>query len=185
MAIKISDKRYEEIKNIVVNMFKEYGVSCVPISGFEIAQKMGIKVIPYCSFTEAKRQLLLKESEDGFSVLKKNGQWFIYYNDQKGYGRINNTIMHEIGHIVLDHTEDSELAEKEVKFFAKYALTPPALIHKLKLTSADEIADIFEVSKEAAEYAYLYYLKWKRYSFRAKQYTNYEVAMLELFSLVS
>ena len=116
MAIKISDKRYEEIKNIVVNMFKEYGVSCVPISGFEIAQKMGIKVIPYCSFTEAKRQLLLKESEDGFSVLKKNGQWFIYYNDQKGYGRINNTIMHEIGHIVLDHTEDSELAEKEVKF---------------------------------------------------------------------
>ena len=69
MAIKISDKRYGEIKNIVVNMFKEYGVSCVPISGFEIAQKMGIKVIPYCSFTEAKRQLLLKESEDGFSVL--------------------------------------------------------------------------------------------------------------------
>ena len=25
--------------------------------------------------------------------------------------------MHEIGHIVLDHSEDSELAEKEVNFF--------------------------------------------------------------------
>ena len=27
--------------------------------------------------------------------------------------------MHECGHIVLDHTEDSELAEAEAKFFAK------------------------------------------------------------------
>ena len=54
---------------------------------------------------------------------------------KKGYGRINNTIMHEIGHIVLDHSEDSELAEKEVKFFAKYALVPPVLVHKLKLAA--------------------------------------------------
>lgn len=41
--------------------------------------------------------------------------------------------MHEIGHIVLDHSEGSELAEVEARFFAKYALAPPPLIHKLRL----------------------------------------------------
>ena len=43
--------------------------------------------------------------------------------------RIRFTIMHEIGHIVLDHTEHSDLAESEANFFAKYALAPPPLVH--------------------------------------------------------
>ena len=41
-----------------------------------------------------------------------------------------------------------ELAEKEVNFFAKYALAPPVLIQKLKLTNAADIARVFEISKE-------------------------------------
>ena len=105
-------------------MFVKYGVSCVPINGFEIAQKMGVKIISYSAISESKRWLLIKKSEDGFSVEKTDGQWYIFYNDEKDYGCVNHTIMHEIGHIVLDHSEDSELAEKEVKFFAKYALAP-------------------------------------------------------------
>lgn len=111
MSIKISNQRYEEIKRIVVRMFVKYGVSCVPINGFEIAHKMGVKVIPYSAIAASKRWLLLKKSEDGFFVERTNGQWYIFYNDEKDYGRVNHTIMHEIGHIVLDHTEDSELAE--------------------------------------------------------------------------
>lgn len=107
----------------------------------------------------------------------------VYYNDKKGYGRINNTIMHEIGHIVLDHTEDSELAEKEVKFFAKFALAPPVLIHKLKPESPEEIADIFEISYEAASNALSYYHKWLRYD--DSEYTDYEEKILYLFSQAS
>ena len=134
-------------------MFVKYGVSCVPINGFEIAHKMGIKVIPYSAIAPSKRWPLIKKSEDGFSVEMDNGQWYIFYNDEKDYGRVNHTIMHELGHIVLDHTEDSELAEKEVIFFAKYALAPPVLIHKLKLDDPESIAQIFEISYEAACYA--------------------------------
>lgn len=55
----------------------------------------------------------LEKERGRFSVEKNIGEWYIYYNDKKDYGRINNTIMHEIGHIVLDHSEDSELAEKK------------------------------------------------------------------------
>ena len=54
MAIKLSNQRYEEIKRIVVRMFVEYGVSCVPINGFEIAHKMGVKVVPYSAIEASK-----------------------------------------------------------------------------------------------------------------------------------
>lgn len=126
-------------------MFAEYGISCVPISGFELAHKMGIKVILYSAIAPSKRWLLLKKSEDGFSVERTNGQWYISYNDEKDYCRVNHAIMHEIGHIILDHTEDRELAKKEVKFFAKYALAPPILIHKLQLADSKSISQIFEI----------------------------------------
>ncbi len=46
-GLKLSVERYEEIKEIIVDMFEEYHVSCIPISGFEIATRMGIKVVPY------------------------------------------------------------------------------------------------------------------------------------------
>ena len=179
MAIRLSDERCEEIKEYIVDLFAKYNINCVPISGFEIANKMGIKVIPYSSKKVKVRELCLKESEDGFSVLKDN-QWYIFYNDNKGFGRINNTMLHEIGHISLGHTEDSELAEKEVNFFAKYALVPPVLVHKLKLLTPEDIAETFDVSYEAAYYALVYYNKWLRYSGRF--YKPYEERLLSLFS---
>lgn len=182
MGLKISNKRYEEIKSIIVDTFVKYDICCVPINGFELAIKMGVKVIPYSTINKEKRHLLYKKSEDGFSVQKNSGQWYIYYNDElTNYGRINNTIMHEVGHIVLDHTEDSELAETEVNFFSKYALAPPVLIHKFKLTNVIDIAIQFNISYEAAKYAMIYYRKWLTYG--GKEYKQYEIIMLRQFCM--
>lgn len=183
MAIHLSSKRCEEIKQIVVDMFVEYDVTCVPINGFEIAKKMGITVIPYSAYRPSVRGLMLKESIDGFSVELDDGRWYIFYNDQMGYGRTNNTIMHEIAHIVLDHTEESELAEAEVRFFAKYALVPPVLVHRLRITTASEIVRIFDVSGEAAGYAMQYYRKWL--SRGRVNYTPYEMITLRQFKISS
>ena len=79
---------------------------------------------------------------------------------------------------MLDHSEDSDLAENEVKFFAKYALVPPVLVLKLHLKSAEEIPDVFDVSYEAAIYAWEYYQKWLG---RNTDYTAYEIRLLNLF----
>ena len=179
MAIRLLDERCEEIKKEVVRLFEKYNINCIPISGFEIASKMGIRVIPYSSKADKIRKLCFKESEDGFSVKKRN-KWFIFYNDERNFGRINNTMLHEIGHIVLDHTEDSELAEKEVNFFAKYALAPPVLIHKLKLDNPMDISKVFNISYQAAEYAFDYYKKWLFYG--NIFYTSYEKKVLTMFS---
>lgn len=180
--IMLSDERYEEIKRIIVNLFRKYNVHCVPVSGFELATKMGIKIIPYSRYPERVRILLMKKSKDGFCLEKNPGEWFIFYNDSMPYGRINNTLMHEIGHIVLEHSEDSELAESEVKFFAKYALAPPVLIYKLQLEDPQRIAEIFEISYTAACYAYDYYKKWLQYG--PMYLTDYEIVTLGLFEAV-
>ena len=176
---RLSDERYEEIKEVVVDMFERYEVSCVPISGFEIAAKMRIKVVAYSAYDKTTQSLLRKKSKDGFFVETIDSEFFIFYNDTMGYGRINHTIMHEIAHIILGHTQDSDLADAEVSFFAKYALAPPVLIYKLKLLSPYEIADVFGISLEAAYYAYSYYKKWITYG--DKYFTPYEKRTLKLF----
>ncbi len=179
MSFRLSDQRCEEIKDIVVRIFEKYGIKSIPISGFEMATKIGIVVIPYSSKSLKKQKYMLEISEDGFST-KYDGIWYIFYNDIKGYGRTNNTIIHECGHIVLDHTQESDLAEAEAKFFAKYAIAPPALIHNLKLKNEIEVYENFNISIQAAAYAFSYYQKWLAYG--GKNYTNYELRLLQLFS---
>lgn len=178
MSFKVPGFRCEEIKEIVVDLFCKYNICCIPISGFEIATKLGINVIPYSARPNNVKELLLEKSEDGFSV-KYDNEWFIFYNDSIIYSRINNTIMHEIGHIVLDHSQESELAEAEANFFAKYALAPPVLVHKLNITSPYQIHEKFQISLEASNYAYSYYLKWLNYG--SENYTKYENRLITLF----
>ena len=176
---RLSDSRYEEIKKIVVDMFIRYDISSTPISAFEIAIKMGIELVPYSSYPESIQKIMLKKSEDGFVFVNKE-KYTIYYNSQKKIERIQNTIMHEIGHIVLGHTEDSELAEAEVKFFAKYALAPPVLMEKYNVTNIVDVLSHFDISMEAAYYALKYYQKWRKQ--HKDTYTDYEVRLLTQFS---
>ena len=174
-SIKLSNKRCEEIKTIIAKMYQKYCITTIPINCFELAIKMGIKVIPYSAYNQSTIDLLLSESEDGFFVEKTDGSLYIFYNDSKSYGRIRHTIMHEIAHIILGHTEDSELAEKEVKFFAKYALAPPPLIHRYRnmIKSVPDVCVLFDISYEACGYALDYYNKWLR--FGKEDYTDYEL----------
>ena len=43
--MRLEDEQYEEIKRTVIDTFSVYGIRCIPISAFEMATKMGIKVI--------------------------------------------------------------------------------------------------------------------------------------------
>ena len=182
MSIKISYQRYEEIKRCLVDLYDQYDVNTLPINGFELAKKMEVKIIPYSSFDFKTQSRFHRVSRDGFCLEDNNGQWYICYNDfSYTVGRINNTILHEIGHIILNHSEHSELAEKEAKFFAKYALAPPVLIYLLELNSPEEIKRYFEISTEAARYAYVSYNTWLDHYKRVGFLEDYELKMIELF----
>ena len=43
--MRLPDERYEEIKNIVVDLLIRLDISCTPIGGFEIAKKLGIIIV--------------------------------------------------------------------------------------------------------------------------------------------
>lgn len=185
--MKLPDWRYEQIKMEVAKIFVKCSLNQIPITGFEIANKLGIIVIPYSAFEEEKRLELIEEDEDGFYI-KKDGKYYIYYNNTKDYGRINFTILHEIGHIALDHTKHSELAESEANFFAKYAIAPPVLVDKFRNGASYwellvSIYENFRVTRTAGYNCFKYYLQWKAYFSSAnEEYKDYEKMILEQFN---
>ena len=185
--MKLSSSQYEYIKGEVVSAFERYSVNCIPISGFELAYKMGIKLIPYSSLPQKKLDKIKKKNPDGFYLDDGKGHDLIYYNDKVNcngkinYSRINMTILHELGHCILDHTglkEYEEVEEAETKFFAKYAAAPPPLLHRINATDPDSVELFFEISAEAARYAVNYYRKWLRHG---GDYKEYEIRLLKLF----
>lgn len=181
--MRLEDNVYEYIKEEVVDLFVRYEVKCIPISGFELAMKMGIVLIPYSSLSTAKQAAANKVSEDGFYFEPGDGREIIFYNDDKNYTRVNMTILHEIGHCVLGHSEDmdAEVVESEAGFFAKYAAAPPPLIHKLKPETPEEIEAVFDIGYEAAYYGFVYYQKWLRKHYALGRYCSYEIRLLQIF----
>ena len=180
--MRLSNEQYEFIKEEVVALFEHYDVRCIPISGFELAYKMGIMLVPYSSLTSRKRNSVNRFSPDGFYMEDLKGNDIIYYNDAVSYARMNMTILHEIGHCVLDHTGTVGDEEDEATFFAKYAAAPPPLIHRIRPRDPLDIADAFCISLTAADIAYSYYQKWLVYG--GSHYTDYEIRLLELFDAV-
>ena len=172
--MRLSDETYEYIKSEVIDLFIRYDVKCIPISGFELAAKMGIMLVTYSSLSERKLEKVIEVSDDGFYVEDNDGREYIFYNDTTGYKRSNMTILHEIGHAVLGHTEetDHDVAESEAGFFAAYALAPAPLIHKISDKSISNISEIFDISLEASVYALNRYHKWL--CFGPGYYTVYE-----------
>ncbi len=172
--MRLSNKTYEEIKQAVANMFTDYDIKGIPINSFEVAIKLGLTVIPYSALDFITRMRAYFYSNDGFSVETNNNNWLIYYNDRdKDFSRINQTIMHEVGHYILGHTEEGDVEEAEAKFFAKYALASPPLIHNMvEEKSVENIMVTFDIGFQAANYALSYYRKWLQYG--ELDYVSYE-----------
>jgi len=178
---KLTDEEYEFIKGEVIHIFIKYSIKCIPVSGFEIATKMGIILVPYGVLSPKKLTAAMYESSDGFYI-ESDGKEYIFYNNVgKGYERQNMTILHEIGHCVLDHTGHSEHEEDEANFFAKYAIAPPVLVERIGAVTPSDIYSFFDISYEAAVYAFDYYLAWKKRHDRYGVYTEYEKRLIAFY----
>lgn len=185
--MRLKNSVYEYIKEEVIDLFIRYDIQCIPISGFELAAKMGIVLVPYSALSTAKKLAAQKVSPDGFYWEPGDGKEYIFYNDQMSYERCNMTILHEIGHAVLGHLEDTdpEEAESEAAFFAKYAVAPPPLIYKVQPESPEELAEVFCISFEASWYAWKYYCNWKRFHLAYGRFTAYEVKLNKLYGITA
>ena len=175
---QLSDDRYEEIKLSVVELFEYADVHAFPLDGFAIAERLGLKVVPYSSLSDAQKTYVFKISEDAslFPGFKT-----IFYNDRKISGRISMSLLHEIGHFWLKHTEHSILAEKEAGFFAKFAMAPPVVIHCLALNDSESLRHHFGLSLEASINVWHYYQKWANAS---ELFTTQEMRTCRQFGVI-
>lgn len=150
-SCSITGERYEQIKEIVADMYEDLGYTEIPVNVFELCHKLNIKLIRYSSLTPTCAEYSKQFSDDGFNLFDGNEFCYrIYYNDQMPPERITFTIMHEIGHIMIGHREHTDENEKEANFFAKTALVPLGLIFRLRLKTSYDIADTFGISLEFA-----------------------------------
>ena len=148
----ISNKRYEQIKEIVADMYEDLGYTEIPVNVFELCHKLNIKLVKYSSLTKEQKECAMQLSPDGFSLRNnRTKQYEIYYNSEMPAERITFTIMHEIAHIMLEHIYHSYENEQEANFFTKAALAPLGLIYRLQLKNPIEVAQTFGISMEFAQ----------------------------------
>lgn len=176
--MRLTDQRCEEIKSEAVILLESCHVMSYPLDAQEIVKKLNGILIPYSTLEEKKRAVCLETSQDGFS-LEYNGSWYVLYNENIGDARIKMTLMHEVAHRRLKHSCESEVAESEARFFAKYIIAPPVIIYALGLNSVSQIMSHFDNSYEAATYSWDYYQKWLMYS--GKGFTEQEQKLLRIF----
>ena len=189
----LTQRRCEEIKAQVVEMFDECGVNTYPIDPFYIAEQLCYILRPYSQLEFSELLEAWDISQDGFSRVEffpdLGNRYVIYYNDQESSeGRIRWTLFHEIGHCYLGHHDNPDdslhdIEEQEANLFAKNAIAPPPLIAKLQCDCPSAIAHRFDTSLQAADYVYDYYLKWLRYG--SPVYTDFEIQLLRLFGFAA
>ena len=175
--MRLSDERYEEIKEEVVELYKELHITKFPVNAMDVCKQLGIAYKTYNQFTPKTFAAVIRASEDGM-VAEIDNQFVIFYNPSKSAERIRSTFFHEIGHIRLRHKIHDEENEAEANFFASYFLAPAPLIHYFGLSYAQEIMDKFWVTFSLANYSLDRYQKWFRYS--GSSFTQYEKDLISL-----
>ena len=141
-----------EQNHILEKIFEIYSICDVkgfPIDCLEIIQKLDITLYRYSDLSESKMKKCFAVSDDAFKL-----QGEIYYNDHFPHKeRQRFTLMHELGHIVLNHTEGCPLCEEEADYFASSILAPKAAIFRYHCKTYGEIHDLFGISYAAARKA--------------------------------
>lgn len=175
--MRLSDSRYEDIKQDIVKMYIDNGISTIPIDVYDLCSRLGYILKPYSSLGLDKAKKISTLSEDGFNRLE-DGKDVIYYNDSKIEGRIRFTIMHEIGHIIRKHKQFSVLAETEANWFAAYSLCPPPIVDKLEITDYEDLISKFNITNDCAYNSMSRYIAWKK---RNATLLDYEKDLIKQF----
>lgn len=65
----LSDSQYENIKENVVDMYEECGLTTYPIDCMEIARRLNYRLVPYSKLKGKKLVTAMNISMDGFHML--------------------------------------------------------------------------------------------------------------------
>ena len=117
-----------------------------------------------CTFEEAADALGLTSDEldrmsggaDACTFREMHGgreRYVVCYRAGGNPARLNFTLAHELGHIVLRHRDTGPAAEAEADCFASHLLCPEAVLRAAACRSAEVLAQLCYISRTAAEMA--------------------------------
>lgn len=141
---------YDKIKYAVLNVYERCSINRLPFDCVYVIKAMGYSCVQYSDLKDDSHLACLKLSEDAHTIDN-----VIFYNEKKTKRRIRFSLMHELGHLVLD-TQD----ETEANIFASNILAPSMAVYYSMLKNVREISNLFDISLECAKYAYEASQKW-------------------------
>lgn len=176
----LPQKVYNKIKGLASSLYLKYSVCEIPIDVFSVAKKEGYTLFAFSDLDYQGQAVLHSFGLDGTSLYDtKTNKYHIYYDDSACIERQRFTIMHEIGHILLGHKEESDLANIMANYFAAYALAPSPLISKFGIEDYVEISNIFKVSIDCAQLRLVDYNNWVQYGAKC---SSHEQRLISLFN---
>lgn len=155
-----------KIETAILKVFSECNVDSFPISCKKLLHYYGYSCIPYDSLSPQKKEACFAISDDAFCLKHK-----IFYNNKALALRIRFSLMHELGHICLNHTKVSNETidpESEANLFASLILAPRMAIHYSRCRTAEDISQAFKLTLEASNYALMDYYHWYDHTLKFK-----------------
>lgn len=172
--------RFDYVTSKAYELLFEWGLTSFPITAEHILELVSdfVVCLPWSDAKTLKR--------------RDNNLYLVVYDDRSAYTheRINWSILHEIGHILLGHLDDFDVTaldrggltkkaygvlEVETNWFVSELLMPTPLVRIFTDITEDEIAVLFGVSDEAAEKKYIRAFK------KGYMYTKYDELLLRHF----
>lgn len=146
---------YPKATNAAYQVLVDFDISTLPVPILPLIQNFpNLRTIPYSEF--CNRQgispsdfMALNVSERGF-IVKNDKESIIFYNDFATLETTRFTLGHELGHYILEHTEETFATDKEANCFARNLLCPIPVTDTFKLDNVDDCCNIFDISSSAA-----------------------------------
>lgn len=154
---------YTLILEKIQSLFIKCEVNSFPVDCIQILESYGYSIHSYKEIADLNQSLYRicsKLTKDAFVNHKSKK---IVFNNEMPEGRIRFSLAHELGHIALGHTRSTSTTESEANFFASNFLAPRIAIHFAKCKNQNDVSKIFNITHEAADYAFISYRKWHRY----------------------
>jgi|GEM_PF-842555 len=151
---QITKKDYVKVRDAVWRFLLAGGVKYLPVNVEDLFEKLNCTLVSYQDVKEELSPFIkenyFSDQTDSFTIFYK-GKTMVVYNDDVPITRLRYSLSHELGHIVLGHTENSESNEAQAEMFAARLLMPTCVLSACKVESAEEISLLCDVSLKAAE----------------------------------
>lgn len=152
--------RYHEIQSQILDVYETCKIQAFPFDCHKVLEHYGYRIFTYQQLRKTNDRLYrycCRLSDDAFHYKDFK---IVAYDETKLWQRIRFSLMHELGHIILNHTEETPQTENEANYFASHILVPRMAIYYSRCRNKESVAKLFDISLSAAELALDDYEIW-------------------------